>query len=114
MKRSRWTIVVAGPAKSDFDDIIRWTIGHFGTRQARSYAATLNNALAALRSGPRAPGARQRDDIGPGMFTLHVARGGRRGRHLILFRVMRDEDRRLEVLRVLHDRIDITQQEQGE
>jgi len=23
----------------DFDDIIRWTIGHFGTRQARSYAA---------------------------------------------------------------------------
>jgi plasmid stabilization system protein ParE len=42
-------------------------------------------------------------------FThLHVSRGGRRGRHLILFRAGPEDT--IEVLRILHDRMDIAGQ----
>jgi toxin ParE1/3/4 len=107
---TNWKVVVAGTAKSDFDEIVRWTLSRFGTDQAAAYAETLNGALAALKAGPQVLGSRRRDDIGAELFTLHVARGGRRGRHFILFRVVRDDVRALEVLRILHDRMDIARQ----
>jgi toxin ParE1/3/4 len=39
-----------------------------------------------------------------GVFTLHVARHGRRGRHFVAFRIGRIEGREvIDVLRSLHD-----------
>jgi toxin ParE1/3/4 len=105
--RRDWRVLVAGPAKSDFDTIVSWTLERFGSDQAAVYAETLTSALAALRSGPQTRGARRRDDIARGVFTLHVTRQGRRGRHLILFRVPRTDRRVLEVLRLLHDAMDL-------
>lgn len=69
-------------------------------------------AFAALRTGPGAMGVRQRDDIAPGTFTLHVARNGRKGRHFIVFRVNGDE-RVIDVLRLLHDSMDLGQRLAG-
>ncbi len=60
--------------------------------------------LSRLESGPRIDGLRQRDEIGPGMRTLHV---GRPGRHVILFRVGSKADRTIDVLRILHDAMDL-------
>jgi toxin ParE1/3/4 len=76
--------------------------------QARAYGETLAAALLALTAGPTVAGARARSDIGKGMYTLHVSRRGRRGRHFVVFRVGRESDHEvIEVLRLLHDSMDL-------
>jgi toxin ParE1/3/4 len=103
-----WTVDLAEPAEADFTAIITWTAEQFGNIQARVYADTLSAALIALRDGPKTPGVKRRDEIGKDLCTLHVARGSRRGRHFILFRVRGDEQPpRIEVLRILHDAMDM-------
>ena len=88
-------------------NILRWTLGEFGTEQMRRYSRLLESAVAALVGGPDIPGARTREDIGPGLRTLHVTPGSRKSRHFILFRVAaKESDRAIEVLRVLHDAMD--------
>jgi toxin ParE1/3/4 len=103
-----WPVRLTAAAQADFEDILRWTVGWFGEAQARSYAETLSLALAALAGGPNAIGAKARDDIGKGIFTLHVARRGRKAPHFVVFRIGRGEEREvIEVLRLLHDAMDL-------
>lgn len=94
-------------AEADFQQIISWTLQEFGDRQAAIYADTLSTAILALVAGPATVGARERQDIGKGLFTLHVARGGRKGRHFVLFRVASGA-REIDILRLLHDALDLT------
>jgi toxin ParE1/3/4 len=104
-----WTVRLSKTAESDFQSIIVWTLREFGDLQARIYADTLSAALVALTAGPTTVGAKERSEIGKGIFTLHVARGGRKGRHFVLFRVRVGKHRRhVEVLRLLHDAMDLT------
>lgn len=102
------TVRLTASAETDFRDIVHWTSEQFGEAQAEVYAETLSGALQALTGGPAIPGARARDDIAKGIFTLHVARKGRKGRHLVMFRIGREGDRNvIEVLRLLHDAMDL-------
>ena len=95
-------------AEADYRNILRWTAEQFGTQQARRYARTPECAIAELTERPDVPGSRERPDIGPGIRVLHVARHGRRGRHFLLYRISSDEELLLiDVLRVLHDRMDL-------
>ena len=59
--------------------------------------------------GPATVGVRERAEVGSGLFTLHVARDGHRGRHFVLFRVGPSgrRQRHIEVLRLLHDAMDL-------
>jgi toxin ParE1/3/4 len=100
-----WSVRLAVRAELDFSEIIRWTLEHFGERQAKTYAETLILAIEALQGGPEQLGARARDDIEPGIRTLHVARQGRSGRHLVVFRAAKDQC--IDVLRLLHDSMDL-------
>jgi toxin ParE1/3/4 len=93
-------------AEADFRDIIAWTLEEFGDRPARIYADVLSAALAALITGPTTAGAKERREIAKGLFTLHVARNGRKSRHFVLFRV-RANARQVEALRLLHDAMDL-------
>ncbi|TVQ96098.1 MAG: type II toxin-antitoxin system RelE/ParE family toxin [Desulfovibrionales bacterium] len=102
---ARWTLRLAQKADQDMAEIIAWTVEHFGSRQAVMYAETLTMALEALFDGTGIIGARRRDDIQPGVSLLHVARQGRRGRHVIVFRP--GNGRVIDVLRILHDSMDI-------
>nr|WP_281354736.1 type II toxin-antitoxin system RelE/ParE family toxin [Roseospira navarrensis] len=97
---------MSADARRDMDAILDWTLNRFGTEQARRYAAMVERALRALEGGPATLGVRPREDIGPGVLTLHIARGGRKGRHVVLFRVAA-ETRTLDVLRLLHDSMDL-------
>ena len=107
-RRRVWPVRIAAAAEADFQDLLRWTVEHFGETQARVYAQTLSMALEALAPGPTAAGARARDEIAKGVFTLHVARNGRKGRHFVLFRIGRNEGREvIDVLRLLHDAMDL-------
>ena len=52
--------------------------------------------------------ARRREDIGLGIRTLHVARRGRKGPHLVVFRVAPPPNEQvIDVLRLLHDSMDL-------
>ena len=62
--------------------------------------------LPALESGPVAPGSATRDEIMPGLRSLHIARRGRPGRHFILYRAA--DGNVVEVLRILHDAMELS------
>lgn len=105
----RWTIRLAAAAERDFQEILRWTVANFGPRQAKTYSRTLSSALQDLALGPAIAGARLREDIGPGIHTLHVARKRRKGRHFVVFRVAAsNRSEVIDVLRLLHDSMDLS------
>lgn len=104
----RWTVRLTATAEADYRNILDWTMEQFGDLQARVYADTLSAALVALAEGPTTVGVRERAEISRGLFTLHVARDGRNGRHFVLFRVGPSAGgRHIEVLRLLHDAMDL-------
>ncbi|WP_081630747.1 type II toxin-antitoxin system RelE/ParE family toxin [Thioalkalivibrio sp. ALE16] len=103
----QWTVRLAARAEQDLREVVSWTAEHFGEQQARAYAGTLSAAIRALQGGPAIPTVRSREDIGPGICTLHVARAGRKGRHMLVFRPASDNPRCVELLRVLHDAMDL-------
>ncbi len=105
MTGSVWRIRLSDAAEADFIHILADTREMFGPNQAAIYRATLVNALAAISVAPDTLGSRSRDDILPGLRSLHVARQGRRGRHLILYR--EQPDHMLEIIRILHDAMDL-------
>ena len=105
--RRRWRIRLSASAEADLRDILRWTARQFGEAQAGIYHDVLASAIAALADGPDTPGVRKRDEIASGLMTLHVARGKRRGRHLVLFRARTaSEPPVVDVLRLLYDAMD--------
>ena len=103
-----WRVRLTATAGSDLRNILRWTAERFGHAQAGIYSETLTRAIQALTEGPAVAGSRQRDDIGEGLMTLHVARAGRKGRHFVLYRIASpSEPSMIEVLRLLHDSMDL-------
>jgi len=101
----QWRVRLGEQAERDFIHILQWTAETFGARQAQTYQSTLEESIQDLADGPVIAGARLRNDILTGAYTLHVARHGRRGRHLLLYRVV--GDRMIEIARILHDSMDL-------
>ena len=104
MSRS-WHVQLAQQAELDLFEVSKWTAQNFGAQQAEYYAETVSLAIDALNHGPEILGSKDRDEIGPGIRTLHVARNGRKGRHFVVFRVSGEDV--LDVLRLLHDSMDL-------
>lgn len=99
---------LSASAEADFEQIIQWTIEQFGERQSLVYAETIKLALQAVSAGPEAIGVKARDEILKGLFSLHIAREGRKGRHFVMFRIaQRGAGDVIEVLRLLHDSMDL-------
>jgi toxin ParE1/3/4 len=98
---------LSGTAEKDFQDIVQWTREAFGSLQARVYQEILIEALVELAGGPNVPGSIARDEIRPGLRSLHITRGRRRGRHLVIYRVVQPNV--IEVVRILHDAMDFAQ-----
>ena len=104
---SQWTVRLTAAAEKDFEDIVEWTVQQFGDEQALAYAETIALALQALADGPSLIDAKRRDEIQRGLHSLHVARQGRKGRHFVMFRIARRARHVIEVLRLLHDSMDL-------
>jgi toxin ParE1/3/4 len=108
VRARNWVVRLSAAADADLDEIVAWTARRFGPEQGRVYASVLFDAITALVAGPKTLGARARTDIGTYRHTLHVARKGRRGSHVIVFQITSVADRpTVEVLRVLHDSMDV-------
>lgn len=106
----QWIVRLSHLAEADFQGIMTWTARHLGVAQARIYAETLSQAISSLRGGPEIPAVRLREDIGTNIRVLHVAREGRRGRHFLLFRVSAEDENAIDILRILHDAMDLPNQ----
>jgi toxin ParE1/3/4 len=104
---SDWTVRLTNHAAQDVEDILEWTFQQFGARQLEIYADAINDALEVLTVGPTAAGLHWHPELGEAVATLHVARQGRKGRHLLVFRVSAPESV-VEVLRILHDSMDLS------
>ena len=104
---SQWTVRLTAAAEKDFQGIVAWTLEEFGKAQALVYAETIALALEASAGGPSLIDARRRDEIQKGLCSLHVARQGRMGRHFIMFRIAPRGGDVIEVLRLLHDSMDL-------
>ena len=104
MVEQRWRVRLGAEAELDFANIIKRSSENFGLRQARLYRDTLVQAIGELAEGPDVAGSKARDEIMPGIRTLHVARHGRRGSHLLMYRTA--PRRTIEIIRILHDRMD--------
>jgi len=102
--RQVWTVRFGQQAEQDYVEILQWTVKTFGEGQASTYAETIALAIEALEQGPYILGARAREDIRPGIRTLHVARQGRAGRHFVVFPAAGSD---IDVLRLLHDSMDL-------
>jgi len=108
MGSSNWRVRLTAVAQQDFRDILRWTTEKFGVNQARTYAETLSLALEDLCAGPGILGAKARNEIGLAIYSLHVTRKRRKGRHFVMFQVGNvDGENVIDVLRILHDSMDI-------
>ena len=106
--KHRWRIRLSAAAQSDFKKILAWSVNEFGEAQARRYADTLSSALEALMEGPDIAGSRKREDIAKGLMSLHVARKNRNARHILLYRIGEGaEPCMIDVLRILHDSMDL-------
>lgn len=105
MTERRWRVRLGAAAELDFANILKWTTENFGERQSRVYRSTIVQAIGELTHGAKAAGSRARDDIMPGLRTLHVARQGRRGSHFLIYRITPKGT--IEIVRILHDRMDL-------
>ena len=101
-----WTVRLVAASEQDFLEIVKKSAQDFGLIQAETYALTLALAIDALgEDGPETIGAKERTEIGPGIFTLHAARRKRKASHFLVFRTV--SPRTVEILRILHDRMDL-------
>ncbi len=100
-----WAVRLSPEAEQDFVDIVRWTAEQFGPGQARSYRDILLAAIDELSRGPEPVLSRPREEILPGVRTLHVSRAGRRSRHFLMYRT--SADGMIDLLRILHDSMDL-------
>lgn len=108
MIRKVWIVRLSAAAAADFQDIIDWTEEHFGPTQSNIYEQSLKDVLTALEGGTDSAGAKLRGDIGRNIYTLHMARRGRRGRHVIVLRAAKMDGRPIvDVVRILHDAMDL-------
>jgi len=101
-----WIVRLTHQAELDVLDITKWTAEQFGELQADHYLETISLALEALTNGPETPGVKNRNELAHDICTLHIARHGRKASHFVVFRV--SEAQVLDILRILHDRMELS------
>lgn len=107
-----YLLKVTALAERDLRDIFLWSETEFGNSAADRYEALIAQAFADLVENPFRPGAKQRQELLPGIYTYHLALSrehvpeGRvkSPRHFLVYRVIADH---IEILRVLHDSRDL-------
>jgi toxin ParE1/3/4 len=109
--------VISPAAERDIESILTWTQGQFGAAARLRYEALLVRAILDVADHAERAGSQERLEIAPAARTYHLyhsrkrveAATGRVGhpRHLLLYRTC--DDGRIEIGRVLHDSMDLSQ-----
>lgn len=102
-------------ACTDIADTLRFTEVRLGESAKNRYQDLLQETLLALAVQPTLVGSQMRDELSPGLRSLHLSfnvlqmTDGRviRPRHIVFYRTGTDQI--VEILRVLHDAMEDTQ-----
>jgi toxin ParE1/3/4 len=113
-ERLGYRVELAAPAVRDFDEIIEWTVAHFGYDAAIRYADLMAQAFEDLASDPFRIGTLVVPGAPSGLLTYHLIHGRHRSRsslgavkrprHVVLYRPQGDI---VYILRILHDARDL-------
>lgn len=102
-----YRVRLAAAARQDIEDILAASAERFGDRQARRYARLIADAIEDCARGRAGPLLRHRDEVRPGLASLHLARRGRPARHVLFLRLDASaEPPTIDIVRVLHDAMD--------
>ena len=98
-------------AERDLAEIARYTVATFGPDQAMRDADQITRALAVLADNPRWSASRARDELRPGVRSMHLARAAARRHatsHILYYHLAAglDGEQDIAILRVLHERIE--------
>ncbi|MGP4958421.1 type II toxin-antitoxin system RelE/ParE family toxin [Pseudomonas helleri] len=99
----------------DIADTLRFTEVRLGQSVRNRYQGLLQTTLHSIAEQPTLPGSKKRDELSPGLRSLHLSfnvlhmTDGRmiRPRHIVFYRTGRDQI--IEILRVLHDAMEVAQ-----
>jgi toxin ParE1/3/4 len=106
-------LLVSPQARKDVSELLRWSEAQFGQEAKGRYRRLVQQAYADLRADPDRAGVQSRPDLADSVCFFHVRHSLTRRpqadrvatpRHFIVFR---RNGNVLEVLRVLHDAMDI-------
>jgi len=97
-------LVLAEAAKADILAVVRATRAQFGPMQVPRYRALIAEARLRLKEDPHL--GHHREGLPPEARIFHISQRGRPASHFLLYWVNVAENR-IEVLRVLHDAMDI-------
>ncbi|MGE1610068.1 MULTISPECIES: type II toxin-antitoxin system RelE/ParE family toxin [Pseudomonas putida group] len=112
---SRVMVRISPQACVDIADTLRFTEVRLGESVRNRYQDLLQETFLALAEQPRPAGSRLRDELAPGLLSLHLSfnvlqmTDGRviRPRHIVFYRAGTDQI--VEILRVLHDAMEVAQ-----
>jgi toxin ParE1/3/4 len=96
---ARRRIRVLPEARTEIRDVLRYTRDEFGARKLKEYRELIRDALSVIAEDPSI--GRTHPDVHPELRTHHIAKRGKRARHVVLYRVARDGT--VEVGGLLHD-----------
>lgn len=99
----------------DIADTLRFTEVRLGQSVRNRYLDLLQETFLALAEQPTPAGSKKRDELSPGLRSLHLSSNwlqmtdGRviRPRHIVFYRTGTDQI--VEILRVLHDAMEVSQ-----
>ncbi|HBP4588207.1 type II toxin-antitoxin system RelE/ParE family toxin [Pseudomonas aeruginosa] len=106
---------ISHDAQADIVDILRFTHNRFGDAARRRYQALIGAELEAVATDPQQIGSISREELGTDLRSIHLVycrsmpKVGKviHPRHFVFYRVATDQV--LEVVRVLHDSMDLDQ-----
>lgn len=102
---------LAEPAERDIRNILRETLQMFGPLQVRAYAGIIEHGIALVADEPSRPGSVAREELAPGVRSLHLDIAARRrggAAHCLYYVTARIPDGTdgVVIVRVLHERME--------
>jgi plasmid stabilization system protein ParE len=97
-------VVILPRADAQIIEVLAYTFERFGETKYLDYRDLIGIALRALESRPTA--GKRRPEIHPDAWTYHIARPGRKARHLFIYRIRTD----VEIARFIYDAMDLRRQ----
>jgi toxin ParE1/3/4 len=111
------TPYLAPAAQRDVVGILAWSEERFGASVRMRYERLIETAIRDIATDPEHLGSRARPEVGPGIRTYHLSSSRQRARgpggiirtprHLLIYRLVGAAE--LEIVRVLHDAMDLGQ-----
>jgi len=101
----KYTLRLSNQAVRDIAEALAFTLQQFGEKQRLIYQTIVRDALEELATDPENPRSKQRPEIHPDAWTMHLGGRGKRARHLLLYRIKNNGF--VDIARLLHDSMEI-------